>query len=220
MAATGAMITNDGPMTNEEDFRRTLERVEGGGLREMWRKPLTASTGRCFRVYPASFRGRWRTPPTCCRKSKGPASCWWSHQHHVSRQTILERLRWAKLHPGLFDLITCYEIMHAGKPNPAHYREICDKLGDRARRCGDGRKRSRAGHPGCPGGGAPHLSGGGRHTGGTAGTGLRGGASLGRARKAGGSRRPGTAGGRPVVPGAIRGEPQAQDGGGQEARGP
>ena len=42
---------------------------------------------------------------------------------------FLERMRWGELDPNLFDLITCYETMHAAKPNPLFYREILERLG-------------------------------------------------------------------------------------------
>ncbi|MFW6264694.1 MAG: HAD family hydrolase [Bacillota bacterium] len=41
---------------------------------------------------------------------------------------IEERLRWAKIDPAEFSLLTSYENMHYCKPNPAYYLEIAEKM--------------------------------------------------------------------------------------------
>ncbi|SHJ83426.1 haloacid dehalogenase superfamily, subfamily IA, variant 1 with third motif having Dx(3-4)D or Dx(3-4)E [Anaerobranca californiensis DSM 14826] len=45
------------------------------------------------------------------------------------KQAVLERIKWARLNPQDFQLITCYEEMHFCKPNLNFYREILDKIG-------------------------------------------------------------------------------------------
>lgn len=47
------------------------------------------------------------------------------------RQAIFERLRWAGLSPGDYELglVTSYETFHYAKPNPAYYAEIMARLG-------------------------------------------------------------------------------------------
>ena len=39
---------------------------------------------------------------------------------------IKERIRWAGINNEIFSFITCYEKMHASKPNPRYYQEITD----------------------------------------------------------------------------------------------
>lgn len=51
------------------------------------------------------------------------------------RQAIIERLSWGGIDPGLFDLITTYEIMHFCKPHAEYYREICSLVGHKPAEC-------------------------------------------------------------------------------------
>ena len=44
------------------------------------------------------------------------------------RVAVESRLSWAGLTPADFDLVTTYENSRSCKPNPAYYREICQKL--------------------------------------------------------------------------------------------
>lgn len=48
---------------------------------------------------------------------------------------LKERLKWGNLADLPFALITDYETMHASKPNPAYYREICERLKCGAEEC-------------------------------------------------------------------------------------
>ncbi|MGE5485633.1 MAG: HAD family hydrolase [Ignavibacteriales bacterium] len=51
------------------------------------------------------------------------------------RAAIVERLSWAGIDPGLFELITTYEIMHFCKPHSGYYREICSVIGLQPSEC-------------------------------------------------------------------------------------
>ncbi|MEW6308239.1 MAG: HAD family hydrolase [Bacillota bacterium] len=51
------------------------------------------------------------------------------------RAAVEERLRWAGLDSGEFELITTYEDMHFCKPNPNYYREILALIGLEAAEC-------------------------------------------------------------------------------------
>lgn len=48
---------------------------------------------------------------------------------------IRERMRWAGVHDFPWDLVTSYEHMHATKPDPAFFREVCHRLGCPPERC-------------------------------------------------------------------------------------
>jgi len=50
-------------------------------------------------------------------------------------KAVIERMRWASLDPGDFDLITAYENMHFCKPHLEYYREVLDKIGESPGRC-------------------------------------------------------------------------------------
>lgn len=48
---------------------------------------------------------------------------------------IAERLRWAGLDVGQFDLVTVLENMHSCKPQPDYYLEVADRIGVEPGRC-------------------------------------------------------------------------------------
>jgi FMN phosphatase YigB (HAD superfamily) len=45
------------------------------------------------------------------------------------RRAVEERIRWAGLDPGDFDLITSFETSHYAKPDPRYYVEVAKELG-------------------------------------------------------------------------------------------
>lgn len=51
------------------------------------------------------------------------------------RSAIEERLRWAEVLDMPWRLITCYEEMHACKPQPAYYQEVLDRIGRAPSEC-------------------------------------------------------------------------------------
>ncbi|NLK01356.1 MAG: HAD family hydrolase [Clostridia bacterium] len=51
------------------------------------------------------------------------------------RTAIEERIRWASIDPGDFDLITTYENMHYCKPHLGYYREIANKIHVQPQHC-------------------------------------------------------------------------------------
>ncbi len=128
MAGTRAMIGNDGRTTNEEAFWRTFEEKAG-----VSRSHVAEATDRFYREVFPGLSHLSRPVEEAARVveevKRSGALLVVATNAIFPRQAILERLRWAKVDPGLFDLITSYEIMHASKPNPAYYLEICDKLG-------------------------------------------------------------------------------------------
>lgn len=128
MAATTAMITNDGSMTNEERFWRVFQEKTGVG-----REALLPVTERFYRdVYPRlAFVARpVAIAPQLVSEVKAAGMIVVLATNAIfPKVAILERMRWGELDPNLFDLITCYETMHAAKPNPLFYREILERLG-------------------------------------------------------------------------------------------
>lgn len=51
------------------------------------------------------------------------------------RIAIEERLRWANVLDMPWRLITCYEEMHACKPQPAFYQEVLERIGRKPEEC-------------------------------------------------------------------------------------
>lgn len=51
------------------------------------------------------------------------------------RAATLERIRWAKINPSYFTLITTYEDFSYAKPSLEYYTQILEKIGKRAEQC-------------------------------------------------------------------------------------
>lgn len=128
MAGTFAMIQNDGSATNEEAFWTTFERRTG-----LDRGPLLPLTDRFYReVFPglAGLARPVEAAPRVVAAAKESGAIVVLATNAIFPETaIAERLRWANIDPSLFDFMTTYETMHASKPNPAYYLEICEKVG-------------------------------------------------------------------------------------------
>lgn len=128
MSATGAMIANDGSMTNEERFWTTFEAQTG-----VDRTPLFPVIERFYReVFPQlAFVARpVKIAPKIVDVVKAAGVIVVLATNSIfPKAAILERMRWAQLDPAAFDLITSFETMHASKPNPMYYLEICRRVG-------------------------------------------------------------------------------------------
>ena len=128
LAGLSAMIANDGKKTNEDVFWQMFALFCGErGLAdkpqflEFYRTdfqrvrdfcgyhPAAAKTVR--RIRAAGYRTVLATSPTF------PAAATES------------RMRWVGLEPGDFELYTTYETFSHCKPNPAYYRDVCDRIG-------------------------------------------------------------------------------------------
>lgn len=128
LAGTSAMIANDGRATNEEVFWSVFERHSG-----IARADIQEATDRFYReVFPTlSYVARAvdAAPRVVEEVKKSGAILAVATNPIFPREAILARLEWAKVDPRLFDFIASYESMHASKPNPAFFLEICDRIG-------------------------------------------------------------------------------------------
>lgn len=128
LAGTSAMIQNDGRATNEDVFWTTFERHSG-----IARADLREASDRFYReVFPGLShvaRPVEAAPYVVQEAKKSGAHLVLATNPIFPREAILARMRWANLDPSLFDLITSFEFMHASKPNPAYYLEICRAIG-------------------------------------------------------------------------------------------
>lgn len=126
-AGTDAMIRNDGSMTNEERFWRTME--------QFFTEDIRSYEPDFLRFYETDFqeiKALTRPNPAipeCIRllKEKGyplylatnpifpPAATW-------------SRVRWAGLEPEAFEFITTYDNSSNCKPSLNYYRELLDRF--------------------------------------------------------------------------------------------
>lgn len=133
-AGTQAMVENDGSRTNEEAFWEDFCHIFG----EQARKDLPL-----FEEFYAADFARART---VCRfapqaaevigllKEKGVRLVLATNPLFPAIATR-QRIRWAGLEPGDFELVTTYENSGFCKPNPEYYRDLLEKLGADAERC-------------------------------------------------------------------------------------
>ena len=133
-SGTPAMVDNDGSRTNEEAFWEDFCHIFG----EQARKDLPL-----FEEFYAADFARART---VCRfapqaaeiigllKEKGVRLVLATNPLFPAIATR-QRIRWAGLEPGDFELVTTYENSGFCKPNPEYYRDLLEKLGADAERC-------------------------------------------------------------------------------------
>lgn len=125
---TGAMIVNDGSVTNEQAFWRTFAFFLGEGVRK--EEPILRE------FYKTEFQNVRKvcgyTPEAAAivrdLRARGFRVVLATNPLFPSIATE-SRIRWAGLEPGDFEWITTYENSHYCKPNPAYYEEILGVLG-------------------------------------------------------------------------------------------
>jgi len=129
MASVMAMINDEDPrVTNEEAFWREFER-----LVPVKKADLATDIDRFYRESFPTLRSVAQQVPAAGQVVMAVKE----RVQHVVLATnpifpytaIEERVRWAGIDPSVFSLITSYESMHACKPSPGYYREICALLG-------------------------------------------------------------------------------------------
>ena len=127
MKSTMFMMQNNGTRTNEEafwaDFLPRIDRPR----EEL--EPLFIEFYE--RDFPSLGAGIEREPEAAaliaaCR-SRGLRVALATNPI-FPRMAIDERLRWAGIDPGHFDLVTSYEWMRFSKPHPGYYRQVADEL--------------------------------------------------------------------------------------------
>lgn len=131
---TGAMVVNNGEVTNETVFWNAFCSVLGDGIREQ------------MAVIEDFYRNEFQHVKNVCGFSPEASQCIRTIGK-MGLRTILatnplfpalathSRIRWAGLEPEDFELITTYENSRHCKPNPAYYQDILDTIGLSAREC-------------------------------------------------------------------------------------
>jgi len=131
---TGAMVTNDGSMTNEEAFWKLAESVFGQQIR------------RDKYLFDAFYETEFDKIRAVCGyhpaaaqivaglKQRGFRVALATNPIFPARATQW-RIQWAGLRPEDFTFCTTYENSRFCKPNPAYYRDILAQLGVSAEAC-------------------------------------------------------------------------------------
>lgn len=129
-----AMVKNDGTRPNKAAFLEAFAAACGAQIYE--------HIAAFDRFYANEFHGaRALTQPTALAAEA--VSLAGEKADHVvlatnplfPRVAVEARMSWAGLDPSSFAWITDYENSTTCKPNPAYYREICDKLALDPTRC-------------------------------------------------------------------------------------
>lgn len=131
---TGAMVQNDGSITNEAAFWEAFQQIFGPDVAKDY--PLFEE------FYAADFAGA----RSACGFNPAAAEVI-AMLKQMDAQVVLatnplfpatatrQRTRWAGLDPADFALITTYENSSFCKPNPDYYREILGKIGKKPEQC-------------------------------------------------------------------------------------
>jgi HAD superfamily hydrolase (TIGR01509 family) len=134
MAASAAMLRNDGSRTNEQAFWNDF-----APRFSQSRAALEASFTDFYRNdFPALGAGIVPEPGVrdvvaACREQGWLVVV--ATNPVFPRLAIDERLRWAGLDAALFDRVTSYEWMRYCKPHTGYFRQIAEELGTAAAEC-------------------------------------------------------------------------------------
>lgn len=132
--ATGAMLKNDGTMTNEQRFWKTFCEIHGEEGKEL--EPVIDH------FYRNEFHEAKKTTHThpqakeCIQllKEKGYKVALATNPL-FPRIATLTRMEWAGLNPEDFEWITTYENSSYCKPNLKYYREVLSNIGKEPKEC-------------------------------------------------------------------------------------
>lgn len=131
-----AMVKNDGSRSNFDIFWEHFSKAFGNAVYDH------IPRFDAFYSDPNGFhKAKAFTSPTPLSKkavaaARAKADCVvLATNPFFPRVAVESRLSWVGLTPADFDLVTTYENSHSCKPNPAYYREICQKLSLDPTRC-------------------------------------------------------------------------------------
>lgn len=133
-AGTGAMVNNNGDMTNEEVFWDVFSGLFGDDVR------------RDEPVFVDFYRNEFQAVERVCGFHPGAAEIITHIKAKGLRVALAtnplfpaiateSRARWAGLEPSDFELITTYENSRHSKPNPDYYRDILAMMGLEPEEC-------------------------------------------------------------------------------------
>ena len=131
---TGAMVKNDGSITNEDAFWNCFESVMGRSARQD--EPI-------FRHF---YENEFCAAKAACGFNPNAAEAIKAIKEKGFRVALAtnpifpaiateNRTRWAGLDVTDFEYFTAYENSRHCKPNPAYYQDVCDAMGVDPREC-------------------------------------------------------------------------------------
>ncbi len=133
-AGTAAMVKNDGTLTNEEMFWKTMEELLGESIKrdahifdEFYRTDFQKIQEVCgYDARAAETVARIRGKGLRVALATNPL---------FPKVATDSRIRWAGLTPSDFELYTTYESSHHCKPNPDYYWDVIRALGVSPEEC-------------------------------------------------------------------------------------
>ncbi len=125
---TGAMVQNDGSMTNEERFWTTFAALLGDQILQ-YQSDFDDFYDKGFEVTRPSVTTNPQVRPIIDDLKARGLRLIIATNPLFPAAAQYNRVKWAGLDRNDFELITTYENSHYCKPNPAYYQEILDKQG-------------------------------------------------------------------------------------------
>ena len=128
LKATGAMIKNDGKLSNKEVFTKEFFKI----LPELNQEAAFDIFDEFYRNKFPSLGDNISTDPQTVKVieilKSNDKTLILATNPVFPMEAVESRLKWIGLSADHFDLITCYSNMHYCKPNPEYYQEILDKM--------------------------------------------------------------------------------------------
>ena len=129
-----AMVKNDGSRTNREAFWSFMEDVLEIPVEEAEKLAVQFYDGDFNQAIAATRPSKLSDAIVKTAKEKG-FHVYLATNPVFPRCATLNRIRWAGMDAGDFELITTYEDCRFCKPNPAYFQEILTELGLRPEEC-------------------------------------------------------------------------------------
>lgn len=133
-AATGAMVQNDGTLTNAERFWEYFEKITG--LKE------SVVGADCLDFYKNEFdEAKIFTQENPLAKKAVEVAREKANLVILATNPLfpmngqITRMNWVDLKPEDFDLVTSYESDHYCKPNPAYFISVCERMSLKPQEC-------------------------------------------------------------------------------------
>lgn len=132
--STGAMVQNDGSVTNEKVFWKVFDaafEMDSTPYRpifdEFYKEEFNQAKVSCgFNPYANKIIKYLKEKGYRVVLATNPI---------FPRMGTMNRIRWAGVDPEDFELITTFEDCHSCKPNLRYYEEILAKIGEKAENC-------------------------------------------------------------------------------------
>lgn len=132
--AVKAMVINDGSKSNEDAFWQAFASIYGEKVYED------------IPIFNEFYRNEFNGAKAACGFDKAAKEVVELARKCADKVVLAtnplfpsiateNRMSWAGLEPGDFDLFTTYENSTFSKPNPMYYKEICDKIGVASSEC-------------------------------------------------------------------------------------